>query len=158
MKAKIQSLEQTEKAGLFTICFEGEILSEFGKFIEAFKNDAVCQKDLRVILEVLRKMITTTGFLERLFRPEGKMRDGVCALPIETGKLRLYCLRLSDSILIIGNGGRKSTKTYNEDKELSGYVISLQKLDDLIKVAMRKGEVTIEETTIKGLDNITFDL
>lgn len=158
MKAKLQSLEQTEKVGLFTICFEGEILSEFGKFIEAFKNDAVCQNDLRVILGVLHKMITTTGFLERLFRPEGKMRDGVCALPIETGKLRLYCLRLSDSILIIGNGGRKSTKTYNEDKELSGYVISLQKLDDLIKVAMRKGEVTIEETTIKGLDNITFDL
>lgn len=49
-------------------------------------------------------------------------------------------------------------QTYNEDKKLSDYVINLQKLDDLIKVAMRKGEVTIEETTIKGLDNITFDL
>lgn len=49
-------------------------------------------------------------------------------------------------------------QTYNEDKKLSDYVINLQKLDDLIKVVMRKGEVTIEETTIKGLDNITFDL
>ena len=50
---------------------------------------------------------------------EGKMNDGVCALPIESGKLRLYCNRLSQQILIAGNGGVKDTKTYNENNELS---------------------------------------
>ena len=103
-------------------------------------------------------MLLTSGFLERYFRPEGKMKDRVCALPIESGKLRLYCLRLSDCVLIVGNGGRKSTRTYEESEELSGYVISLQKLDDLIRVAVKKGDVTIEEKSIQGLETLNFDL
>lgn len=157
-KAKILSVEQTEKAGLFTICFENTNLSEFEKFVEKFKDDAVCQRDLQVILAALQRMLKTGGFLERYFRPEGKMKDGVCALPIESGKLRLYCLRLSDCVLIVGNGGRKSTKTYEESEELSGYVISLQKLDALIKTAIKKGDIVIEERIIHGIDNKDFDL
>ena len=86
------------------------------------------------------------------------MRDNVCALPIESGRLRLYCLRLSDSVLIVGNGGKKTTKTYEEIAELSGYVISLQKLDDLIKVAVSKGDIIIEEKSIQGIDTNEFEL
>lgn len=103
-------------------------------------------------------MINGAGFLERYFRPEGKMRDDVCALPVVSGKLRLYCLRLSDSVLIAGGGGRKTTKTYDEDSNLNGYVISLQKLDELIKVEVRKGNIVIESGAISGIDNKTFDL
>ena len=86
------------------------------------------------------------------------MRDRVAALPIQTSKLRLYCLRLSDSVLIVGNGGVKGTATYDEDKELNGYVISLQKLDELLKSAERKGTILIEETTISGIDDQTFEI
>ena len=157
-KAKIQSIEQTEKNGLFTICFENENQTEFEKFYNRFKNDAVCKDDLHTILTALNRMLQISGFLERYFRPEGKMKDGVCALPIESGKLRLYCLRLSDYVLIVGNGGRKATKTYNENSELNGYVISLQNLDSLIKVAVRKGDITIENGVINGIDEKVFDI
>ncbi len=156
--AKIQSVMQTEKAGLFSICFEGESYSEFEKFILKYQDNATLSKDLQVILVAVRRMIETSGFLERYFRPEGKMRDNVCALPIQSNKLRLYCLRLSDSVLIAGNGGVKDTKTYNENSELCGYVITLQKLDELIKLAVKKGDITIEETTIEGSDNLIFEL
>lgn len=64
--------------------------------------------------------------LERYFRREGKYADRVYALPTDSGRLRLYCLRLSDKILILGNGGIKATRTYNEDSELNGYVMDLQ--------------------------------
>ena len=67
-------------------------------------------------------------------------------------------LRLSDSVLIVGNGGQKTTKTYNEDKELTGYVVSLQKLDELLRHAERKGIVKIETTSISGIDDKTFEL
>ena len=157
-KAKILSVEQTEKAGLFTICFESNDVSEFEKFISKFKDDAYCQRDLQIILSALQRMLMTSGFLERYFRPEGKMRDNVAALPIGGGKLRLYCLRLSDSVLIVGNGGRKTTQTYEESEELSGYVSSLQKLDGLIKDGIKKGEITIEERKIGGINDQYFDL
>lgn len=103
-------------------------------------------------------MINGAGFLERYFRPEGKMSDNVCALPVQSGKLRLYCLRLSDSVLIAGGGGRKTTRTYNEDMDLAGYVISLQQLDKIIKVEVKKGNITIESGMIHGIDDKTFDL
>lgn len=157
-KAKILSVEQIAKAGLFSICFQNEDLSEFEKFIIRFKDDAYCQRDLQVILSAIQRMLAASGFLERYFRPEGKMKDNVYALPIDSGKLRLYCLRLSDSVMVVGNGGQKKTKTYQDSEELQGYVISLQKLDELIKDAVRKGDIIIEEREIKGIDDKYFDL
>lgn len=157
-KATIQSVRQTEKAGLFTICFEGESFTEFQKFIVKGNENATLQPDLQKILNASQHMMNAMGFLDRYFRPEGKMRDRVAALPIQSSKLRLYCLRLSDSVLIVGNGGSKSTKTYEEDAELNGYVIQLQKLDDLLRLAETKGEIIIEEATLSGVDDKQFEI
>ena len=157
-KATIQSVRQTEKAGLFTICFEGDSFTEFQKFIVKGNENATLQPDLQKILNALQHMMNAMGFLDRYFRPEGKMRDRVAALPIQSSKLRLYCLRLSDSVLIVGNGGPKTTQTYEEDSELNGYVIQLQKLDDLLRLAEAKGEITIEEASLSGVDDKEFDI
>lgn len=154
--AKIESVAQTENAGLFTICFEGESYSEFEKFVTKHKDGY--NKDLSVILAAISKMLEVSGFLERYFRPEGKMNDGVCALPIESGRLRLYCLRISDSVLIAGNGGVKTAQRYEDCENLNGYVINLQKLDKALKVAIKKGTITIEEHSINNIENKEFDL
>lgn len=154
--ATIKSIEQTELAGLFSICIDGE-LSEFEKFLEKFKSDAVYQQDFNIIIAAVQKMMNN-GFLERYFRPEGKLTDRVGALPIHKSRLRLYCLRLSDSVLIVGNGGIKDTRTYEENDELSGYVISLQKLDALLKAEEQAGTISIEVAEIKGVENKEFDL
>ncbi|MBQ7239662.1 MAG: hypothetical protein IJS20_12815 [Bacteroidales bacterium] len=157
-KVSIKSLKQTEKNGLFSLVFENESLSEFEKFIVKFKDEADESKDLNIILSYLERMINGAGFLERYFRPEGKMRDNVCALPVVSGKLRLYCLRLSDNVLIAGGGGRKDSKTYDEDSNLNGYVISLQKLDDLIRADVKNGNIVIESGAIQGSENKTYEL
>ena len=156
-QAKILSVEQTEAAGLFTIIFEGESQSEFVDFINKFKDDAVRQNDLRIILNQI-DLILANGVAERYFRPEGKMSDNVCALPVYKSGLRLYCLRLSDSVLIVGNGGVKNTKTYQENEDLNGYVINLQKLDALLKADINKGIVRIEKTEIIGVDDKEYDI
>lgn len=65
--------------------------------------------------------IAQNGAFERFFRPEGKMADHVVALPVLTSKLRLYCLRLSDKILILGNKGlvtiTEKTITFKEEND-----------------------------------------
>lgn len=157
-KAKILSLEQTENAGLFTIIFEGESDSEFVKFVEKFKGDAQRKDDLSFILNQIQSMMHIGGFLERRFRPEGKMRDNVAALPVFKNSLRLYCLRMSDSVLILGNGGVKTTQSYEENAELNGYVISLQKLDALLKADIKSGIVRIEKTEIIGAEEKDYEL
>ena len=156
-KARIEYVASSDKATLYTIWFEGKTMSEFADFYAKFSAIDDLREDLNTILLALNKIIGN-GVYERYFRPEGKMTDGVCALPIESGKLRLYCNRLSQQILIAGNGGIKDTKTYNENKELSEYVLVLQRLDKSIKAAIKKGDVVIEETELKGIDDKEFDL
>ena len=157
MKARITAIEQTEKVGIFSIIFENDDYDEFRKFLERFKDDASLSKDLNIILGMLKR-IESYGSLERFFRYEGKMQDHVVALPAERSKLRLYCLRLSDQILIIGNGGVKKGRTYQEDPALNGYVITLQQLDQLISQKLRDGEITIAETTIADIDQMQLEI
>ena len=125
-----------------------EDMSEFERFYAKFKNDVEYDNDLMRIVALIDK-IADKGALERLFRPEGKYSDGVCALPVIQSKLRLYCLRLSDKILILGNGGAKTTRTYNEDDVLKGYVITLQNFEKLLKDGEKDGSVVITENTIE---------
>lgn len=84
------------------------------------------------------------------------MSDRVCAHPVVKSKLRLHCLRLSDSILILGNGGVKKTRTYDEDGELRGFVVTLQNFDKLIKEGVTDGTITISENEIET--DKTFDI
>ena len=141
-------VNEGENCTLYTIQFMSEDKSEFERFYAKFKNDVEYDNDLMRIVALIDK-IADKGALERLFRPEGKYSDGVCALPVIQSKLRLYCLRLSDKILILGNGGAKTTRTYNEDDVLKGYVITLQNFEKLLKDGEKNGSVVITENTIE---------
>lgn len=156
-EAKIISVEQTEKTGLFSIIFENDAETELQKFLTKFKDNAERNQDLQNILNALRRILEN-GALERYFRPEGKVKDNTVALPVLRSKLRLYCLRLSDSVLIVGNGGEKNSQTYEESSELNGYVITLQKLDSLIREGVKDGSIVIETNDIIIDEDKTFDI
>lgn len=122
-----------------------------------FKDNATYNKDFNIILLALSKIIDK-GALERFFRNEGKMNDSVKALAIDSRKLRLYCLRISDRILILGNGGVKTTRTYQENEKLSGYVMDLQTFDKVLMKAQKSGKVTIEKNMITDIQSATFEI
>lgn len=82
----------------------------------------------------------------------------MAALSIDSKVLRLYCLRISDQILIVGNGGAKTTRTYEKDVELSGYVMDLQKFDELLAQEFASGNIKIEQNVITGIESATFEL
>lgn len=102
------------------------------------------------------EQILSNGALERYFRREGKMNDSVVALPVLKSKLRLYCFRLTNKILILGNGDVKNTRTYEKNDTLQGYVMDLQKFEKLLKQEVRLGNVEITEKEI--ITDKTFDL
>lgn len=154
-EAELIQLNQDRNCTLYTIQFLTEDKGEYIRFFNRFKDDAVYNRDLAMIAKFVESIADRCA-LERFFRPEGKMSDRVCALPIIKSKLRLYCLRLSDGILILGNGGVKDTRTYDENDELRGYVVNLQNFDRLIKEGIKDGTITITENTIET-DN-TFDI
>ena len=65
-KATIQSVRQTEKAELFTICFEGESFTEFQKFIVKGNENATLQPDLQKILNAIEEA-TLSGVDDKQF-------------------------------------------------------------------------------------------
>ena len=85
-------------------------------------------------------------------------KAAVAAIPVEGGKLRLYCLRISEQIVILGNGGVKATKTYEEDPKLYGYVLDLQKFEKILNDNIAKGYVRIEERTLDGIEDLAFEI
>lgn len=154
-EAELRLVADAKNCTMYTIQFLSDDDSEFEKFYAKFKDDLEYNEDFERLLNILGR-IADFGALERFFRPEGKMNDSVCALPVLKSKLRLYCLRLSDKILILGNGGVKQTRTYNEDLTLKGYVMTLQKFERLIKTGVMDGSISITEKIIET--DKTFDL
>lgn len=89
--------------------------------------------------------------MERYFRPEGRYGDGVGVIPIEVGnKIRLYCLRLSDKILVFGNGGVKDASTWEESETLAPYVRLLIDTSRFISSRIKDGTIVLVDKDIIG--------
>ena len=108
----------TDVAEIFTVRIDGEESTKLQEFIVTFKNneDPYLHNDFEQIIKSLAEIVQH-GAKESFFRPEGKMNDRVCAIPLLTsyrqkqnGTLRLYCIRISDKLLIAGGGGIKTTE------------------------------------------------
>lgn len=145
----IRLIEEHEAVNFYSIMLEGEELTELEKFFDKFPVGCEYDEEMDVIVAWLDR-IGETGALERYFRPEGEHGDGVSAIPIESGKLRLYCLRLSDKILIFGNGDAKDTKSWQESETLSAYVQLLMDTSRFIASRVRDGKLLLVDKEIVG--------
>lgn len=147
----VELYEEADSVNFYTIRFDGEEKTEFDKFISEFMGKKEFEDDLQIITRWIDN-IAKRGALERYLRPESKMSDDVSAIPIEVSKLRLYCLRISDNILILGNGGHKpkSQRNYNTDPHLNSCVEILANLDKNIKARKNQNRIIIHGKTISG--------
>ena len=156
-KTTVELMNESERVSLYSISFEMDGTTEFEKFVNEFEMNATYNHDYQRILAALQAILRM-GALERFFRPEGSMRDNVQAIPVDGGKLRLYCLRLSDQIVILGNGGVKVTRTYEQDPKLYGYVLDLQRFERILNENIEKGYVRIQEKVLSGIEDIPFEI
>lgn len=151
-KASLELVEQSERVSLYSISFAMDKTTEFERFLSKFEKEASLNVDYQKIIYAL-SIILNKGALERYFRPEGSFNDDLCALPLESGNIRLYCLRISDEILILGNGDTKHTATYEEDAKLYGYALDLQKFDNLLRKDIEDGIVTVVEKELTNIED-----
>lgn len=152
----IELLEDGDKVSLYSPRFEGEEYTEFEKFLLKYREEF--PEDVAQLVYRL-DIIKRDGAADRHFRYEGTRRDRVMALPshLETTSLRLYLLNLQSRVLILGNGGLKSTATYQEDKHLNRCVNTLQKIDIELKQRERQKVITIRGTQLLGELSFVID-
>lgn len=150
----IELLEEYDKINFYSIHLDEEELTEVERFFEKFPEGCEYDEEVDVILAWMDK-IAEKGALERYFRPEGKYGDGVGVIPIDVGnKLRLYCLRLSDKILVFGNGGIKDAKSWEESPTLAPYVELLMDTSRFLSSRVKNGTVLLVDKEIIG--NLNF--
>ena len=147
----LKLLESGEKVSIYSPQFVDEEYSEFEKFLLAYMNEPDFGEDLGVIMARL-EVIKRLGVEDRFFRFEGRLSDRVYALPayLESSRLRLYCLCISSKVLVLGNGGLKESRTYQEDPYLNKCVETLQKIDFEIRQRENRKEITVRGTQLHG--------
>ena len=149
----IELIEEHAAANFYSVHLDEEELSELERFFEKFPEGCGYDEDIDTIIAWIDK-IGDAGALERYFRYEGRFGDGVSAIPIETSHLRLYCIRLSDKILVFGNGGVKDAQSWQESETLSEYVEMLADTSRFIASRLSDGTVYIVDRELIG--NLNF--
>ena len=161
----LELILESDNVSIYSPKYDGETLTEFERFMSC--NGALShpqlKKDFDVIIARIQKMLIDCGARDNLFRPEGR---NIKALPLLTeprrgrgvGSVRLYCIRISDRILILGNGGVKKVTRFEDDPVLLGIVKKLRDIEHQIFVETRKVHSDYEDyqTIIRIIETITI--
>lgn len=140
---KIELYQTGKKASLYTIRLSGESETEFDKFLA--DSEITSDPEFEAFLSYIHDILNKYGCQKRFFKlKESKNEDAVAAL--WRGKIRLYCCRYSDIIIIVGSGGIKQTRRYQDDPKLN-QVVKL-----MAEVSMRMDE-RIHNKDIKYIEN-----
>jgi hypothetical protein len=105
----------------YTVQWEGAELSETDKFFEKYENDSTFQLPLQELARFISKKIgDEMGALEDFFRfenaaqalpPSGTYKVEDVYINYGNFPLRLYCLRISETLVVLFNGGEKTAAT-----------------------------------------------
>lgn len=149
----VELFEEYENVNFYTLRRSENESSETEQFFRKFAVNSTFKFEIDVLLNVLQKF-TKEGVLQRRLRPEGQ---NIYAIPITISRLRLYLYFLNSSLIILGNGGIKKTRTYQEDPLLNKIVMDLKMISVELKNRMVKKEVQIiENQRLTG--NLKFEI
>ena len=148
----IEPFKSLQKADFYSLRFPDKEICETDDFISRFVNDLLYQKDLQKIVYWLNKIGQESGALERYFRPE----KGAKALPIYVSKLRLYCIRVSDDVLILGNGGVKTTQKVQDSPDCYPAFYDITSIERIFRKRKANGQIKISGRKIEG--NLNFEI
>lgn len=161
MKFEIVKINELsgEKTSFYTILIEGETLSLFEKFLEENQNSS--KSEINNILQRLKTIADKTGARESFFKTkEGHPGDGICALYDQPkSKLRLYCIRYGQELIILGSGGPKpkTIRALQEDEKLTNENYLLREISKRIMEALKDKDLQFSKDFLDFEGNLNLD-
>ncbi|WP_460616981.1 hypothetical protein [Hymenobacter ruber] len=152
MVVYIEEYRQMPKVNFYTVRLENEEDSETDRFISRFIASHEYRPDLEVILAALEEIGAKRGALPpgdaTLFRPE---RDAVALPPPQAygNLLRLYGFICSDDIMVLGGGGRKTTKKAQDGDTRPAFRM-MNQVAEILKHRLKNQTVWIENQQLHG--------
>lgn len=118
--------DQGQVCTFYTVRWEDAELSETDKFFVKYENDSTFQRPMQELAKFISKKIgDEMGALEDFFRfenaaqalpPSGRHKVEDLYINFGNFPLRLYCLRISETLVVLFNGGEKTADTAQEGK------------------------------------------
>ncbi|MCW5900538.1 MAG: hypothetical protein KIT10_14835 [Flavobacteriales bacterium] len=141
----------------YSVRLEGRDNTEFEDFLERHEHNENIRTELDELFWWLQEIGTRVGARADYFRPERRAH----ALPPPSRKLRmvqhkhlrLYCMRISDHVVFLFNGGVKTAATAQECTTVKPHFERANRLALAIDKAIREGDIKLNA---KG-DRLEFD-
>ena len=153
---RLELFDEGEESVCYAVKFDNEPLSEPQQFEEnMIEGEPESYEDIDIRLE---NMLEYHQFLPPMLElEEGKRNDWVVAIKTKSPKqLRWYGLRYSPQILILGNGGIKTTRTYQDDPHLYKCVQDLQYVFRCIRKRMKRREIGFDNIRMRITGSLEF--
>lgn len=140
--------KEFEKVCFYSIHEEKMDLCETDQFFNRFKDEASYSKDIQTIKYWIEKIGNDYGALDRHFRPERKAK----AIPIPPPKsnLRLYCHHINEQIVVLGNGGIKSSQKVKDSPDALPHFELMNVFATIFQQKMDQGKLSISGNRIEG--------
>ncbi|MFA6059206.1 MAG: hypothetical protein WC756_13465 [Taibaiella sp.] len=133
------------KARIYSLSEVGCEDTLFDEFLYEIKDNN--EPEMNDLLNRISVIAKDTGCIDGFFdKPEGSMGEDIFALydPIKRS-LRAYCIRLGHVAIIIGGGGVKKTRTWQEDEKLSKAMNLLKKIINALDEKIGYREIKIDD-------------
>jgi len=152
-KIEIVPYDEHEKVTFYSIRFDNES-TEFDKFLDDFDTES--HADQMDVFNREYDILGEQGAQERLLRYAGTKEDSLFSFPSHwvDCDLRVFLLKVSDDIVIFGNGFLKTTRTYNEDTVAMGHVSLLLSIDKILRKRLETLKVNNYQMQLVG--DLTF--
>jgi hypothetical protein len=158
MNFTIEELSQLSgnRAKIYTVRIENEEQTIFEEFLNRYvENYADALQNILTRIQTIGKV----GARDEFFKlNEGKPGDGLVALfEVPGKKLRLYAIKYNDSYIILGSGGIKEVRTWQEDPVLNFENKRLQEISKRITHRMKERELSWSEEKKSLIGNLDFN-
>lgn len=160
MKYELVKIEELcgDKATIYSIYVEEDQNTLFDNFVE--RHEISHKSEIEYILKTLEVISKEQGYREKFF----KQNEGFLFSQIEAfydkpkSNLRLYCINLGKTILILGGGGYKPKEiiSWQDSEELSKINYFLQQVSKDYKIKIENKEIIFSPDNMKLEGNLKF--
>lgn len=148
------------KVAYYTFWVEGRETSEADAFFSKFENVESLATDLDILVTWLSEIGERRGAKARYFRHENSAealpppRRIMAELSVDKCDLRLYCLRLSEEIVILANGGLKTSQNVRDSPDVWPKFNFANKMAQQILKQLQTGEIRLSGKRILDIEEI----
>ena len=146
----VEEFERYPFVTFYTVRWDNSDLSETDKFIEKYQEFVETRTDFDEILTLIEEIGKYRGAKDIFFRrPAGKAKElppfNAFKIQYFNNKLRLFCIKINNNIVILFNGGKKTSQTTQDSPALKMHFYEAQIFATKIFKALIDKDIIVNE-------------